>query len=102
MPSCPRCQCSVYVPSDSDRERVGCVWCGAELVTKLGVRGVDVVEVETTCETCDGTGALVTDAWSPYDGHTDRVEACPDCDHERDERDEIDDYQPVVQTLFID
>jgi len=42
------------------------------------------------CITCDGTGLITTDAWSPWDGHTDLVEPCPDCDLGRDDRDEID------------
>ncbi len=49
------------------------------------------------CKTCDGAGLVTTDAWSPWDGHTDRIEPCPDCDPERDERDEIDEGEPIVE-----
>jgi hypothetical protein len=48
---CPLCGAPVFIPSDSDRERVTCVDmdCGAELVTRLLIDGValdQLAEVE--------------------------------------------------------
>lgn len=44
---CPACPSGrVYVPSDSDRERVTCWWCKAPLVTRATLTGVEVERVE--------------------------------------------------------
>lgn len=44
---CPVCASGrVYVPADSDRERVDCWWCKAPLVTRATPTGVEVVRVE--------------------------------------------------------
>lgn len=46
---CPACPTGrVYVPADSDRERVDCWWCKAPLVTRATPSGVEVVRVELT------------------------------------------------------
>ena len=46
--TCPSCRGPVYVPGDSDRERVDCTGCGDPLVTRQGIDGVVVVVDETT------------------------------------------------------
>jgi Zn finger protein HypA/HybF involved in hydrogenase expression len=43
--TCPRCRVSWPVPADSDRVRVDCPVCGAELVTRLVVDCVTVVQL---------------------------------------------------------
>jgi len=41
---CPACRGPVYVPRDSDAERVDCFGCEAKLVTLQGLDGVAIVE----------------------------------------------------------
>lgn len=45
--TCPTCRATVYVPEDSDRELVTCR-LGCELVTRMGIGGVEVVALEQT------------------------------------------------------
>lgn len=40
---CPRCRGPVFVPSDSDRERVDCFSCAGALVTRQGLENIEVV-----------------------------------------------------------
>ena len=46
--TCPSCRGPVYVPGDSDRERVDCAGCRDPLVTLQGVDGVSVLLDEET------------------------------------------------------
>jgi LSD1 subclass zinc finger protein len=41
---CPACRGPVYVPRDSDRERVVCSSCQALHTTKRTIDGVDLIE----------------------------------------------------------
>lgn len=45
--ACPACRGPVFVPGDSDRERVDCAVCDGELVTRRDVAGaVGLAEIE--------------------------------------------------------
>ena len=41
---CPDCRGPVFAPSDSRDERIECVWCGVQLVTRRDLAGVVSVE----------------------------------------------------------
>jgi ribosomal protein S27E len=43
---CPRCQGPVFAPSDSVRERIDCTGCGAPLVTRQGIEGLEVTQID--------------------------------------------------------
>jgi hypothetical protein len=49
------CRGPVYAPTDSDRERIDCSGCGAVLVTRQGLTGSVLVELDAGNSTPGGT-----------------------------------------------
>jgi hypothetical protein len=79
---CPRCRGPVYVPTDSDAELVDCATpdCHVKLVTRRGIDGVSVIQVEQMSD--DEMIALIAKLpdYEPPAGWQERVLAAIDKD----------------------